>query len=62
MMVTNQGLAFENRSLRNDLDLAKASEVHQDCEYPGFAVEQECAVIPECMRRYSWILCYSTVR
>ncbi|CAM9833495.1 unnamed protein product, partial [Hapterophycus canaliculatus] len=26
MMVTNQGLAFENRSLRNDLDLAKASE------------------------------------
>lgn len=27
MMVMNQGLAFENRSLKNDLDLAKASEV-----------------------------------
>lgn len=27
MMVTNQGLAFENGSLRNDVDLAKASEV-----------------------------------
>lgn len=28
MTVMNQGLAFENRSLRNDVDLAKASEVH----------------------------------
>lgn len=27
MMVANQGLAFENGSLRNDVDLAKASEV-----------------------------------
>lgn len=27
MMVMNQGLIFENRSLRNDLDLAEASEV-----------------------------------
>lgn len=27
MMVENQGLAFENRSLRNDVDLATASEV-----------------------------------
>lgn len=27
MTVMNQGLAFENRSLRNDVDLAKASEV-----------------------------------
>ena len=27
MMVANQGLAFENRSLRNDVDLATASEV-----------------------------------
>lgn len=29
MMVINQGLAFENSSLRNDVDLAKASEVQQ---------------------------------
>lgn len=27
MMVANQGLAFESRSLRNDVDLATASEV-----------------------------------
>lgn len=27
IMVTNQGLAFENSSLRNDVDLAKESEV-----------------------------------
>lgn len=27
MMVANQGLAFENRSLRNDVDLATESEV-----------------------------------
>lgn len=27
MMVANQGLAFENRSLRNDVDLAVESEV-----------------------------------
>lgn len=29
MMVMNQGLIFESRSLRNDLDLAEASEVHK---------------------------------
>lgn len=27
MMVRNQGLAFENTSLRNEVELAKASEV-----------------------------------
>ena len=31
MMVSNQGLAFENRSLRNDVDLATASEVLRGC-------------------------------
>lgn len=30
MMVANQGLAFENRSLRNDVDLATASEVRAE--------------------------------
>lgn len=35
MTVMNQGLAFENRSLRNDVDLAKASEVRGSRERKG---------------------------
>lgn len=39
MMIVNQALAFENNNLRNDVDLAKAAEVHntymRTCMYAG---------------------------
>lgn len=31
-MIINQGLAFENSNLRNDVDLAKASEARKQDE------------------------------
>lgn len=38
MMVVNQGLAFENTSLRNDVDLSKASEVMSTLAPPSILV------------------------
>lgn len=37
LMIVNQGLAFENTNLRNDVDLAKASEARRNKIKSAFA-------------------------
>ena len=47
MMVANQGLTFENSTLRNDVDLAKVSEVGRRAKLPWYRHIIRAARLPD---------------